>query len=514
MPKMKPEKYWIATYSAHTDILKRLIGADGEIVKLCVDGGGLRAPKGAFSLAKKVIVPKETLHAKILLKECGKKTPLVWLWTGNMRKATFESQNILLSLRLTKGGNILKPWFSKPKRSLIFKSNGNSIIKIFSQREKMENLWGELKSSILGTVGQDLTNCKLYAFSPWGSKKFVDSVFNIGEKRFSEINLYTRFEEKTESIWIDYDPTLKSKNEQECVINRMTAEKSGVFPHMKCMINTKKDKLIWTYIGSANFTEKAMFKKTHSNIEYALLFEGLPYQTDELKKLFKYLTKIYVDSNGKGWKERKPNNSNYVSVDDEDKALKDEQDFNESLVDDGYRDFCKKIYPLLESEKIQKGMDAHYKRKGEKNWDEWLLISNSYKIKINSIDNYYHILAKENTKKKKNFIYEIDVPRNIKDKPPINSDMAKEMLKELVLVSSPQSKGKGEQNKEDSNYFSTNHINVRFLAQKYFDSNGNIKKEEVEKTYNKLKKLQDVNINDPYKTMIAIWTNLIKVLRG
>ena len=292
------------------------------------------------------------MHAKILLKENGSQKPCIWLWTGNIRAVAFESQNILLSLPLDKKKNLLKTlksWFSELDASLIFRSNGISITDVFKQRTR--NLWGEIERSISNTLKtNDSTDCKLYAISPWGSAKFIQTIFG---KKFSEINLYTRYEDKTEPLWIDFNP---SSDNNEIIVNRMTANKSGIFPHMKCMFITKKDKLVWTYIGSANFTKKAMFDGNNtSNIEYALLFEGENFQKKELKNLFKNLTEEYKDSNGKGWRKRKQiREINDAEGDESNQSLRYEQDFNESITDDGYRTFFRKIYPILKLKKNQK----------------------------------------------------------------------------------------------------------------------------------------------------------------
>lgn len=504
MPKKSP-KYWIATYSAHTDILKQIIGDQGEIVKLCVDNGGLRAARGAFSLANKIKYPKSrTLHAKILLKENGSQKPCIWLWTGNIRAATFESQNILLSLPLDKKKKslkTLKSWFSELDASLIFRSNGISITDVFKQRTR--NLWGEIERSISNTLKtNDSTDCKLYAISPWGSAKFIQTIFG---KKFSEINLYTRYEDKTEPLWIDFNP---SSDNNEIIVNRMTANKSGIFPHMKCMFITKKDKLVWTYIGSANFTKKAMFDGNNtSNIEYALLFEGENFQKKELKNLFKNLTEEYKDSNGKGWRKRKQiREINDAEGDESNQSLRYEQDFNESITDDGYRTFFRKIYPILKLKKNQKKMDKHYREYGKKDWLE--LDGGKFKIKIDSIDNYYHILAKEN---KKNLVYEIDFERSIEEEVPIDSEYAQSILNSLT--SSTQPKGKGSKGHGEIEFSSEKFINIRFIAKQYIDKKGKIRCKEVNETYDKLKKIQKANLTGSTKTMNSIWWNMIKALQ-
>lgn len=503
MPKKSP-KYWIATYSAHTDILKQIIGNQGEIVKLCVDNGGLRAARGAFSLANKIKYPKSrTLHAKILLKENGSQRPCIWLWTGNIRAATFESQNILLSLPLDKKKKTLESWFSKLDASLIFKSNGISITDVFKQSTR--NLWGEIERSISNTLKtNNPTDCKLYAISPWGSAKFIKTIF---EKKFSEINLYTRYEDKTEPLWIDFNP---SSDNNEIIVNRMTANKNGVFPHMKCMFITKNDKLVWTYIGSANFTKKAMFDKNiTSNIEYALLFEGEKSQKKELKKLFKNLTEEYKDSNGKSWEKRKLNTeTNNIERDESYQSLRNEQDFNENVTDDGYRVFFRKIYPVLKLKKNQIRMDKHYWEYGKKEWLELGKGKDIFKIKIDSVDNYYHILAKEN---KKIPIYEIDFERSIEDEAPIDSEYAQSVLNSLT--SSIQPKGKGSKEPGEIELSSEKFINVRFLARQYFYKNGKIKRKEVNETYKKLEKIQKAYLSEPAKTMNSIWWNMIKALQ-
>lgn len=513
---LKKNKYWIASYSAHADILQRIVGENGNIEKLCVDCGGLRAPRGAKyrqGLLKNLVLPSRTLHAKILLKESDCKKYEIWLWTGNMRKATFESQNILLSFPIQKSIDKLKKWFAEPKDNLIFKTDGEYITDFFMQTES--NLWSELENSIKKYVGENLYDCNLYAISPWGSAAFVNSVIELG---FNEINLYSRYEDDCIPMWIDSFCSNRATK-------GWTANKSGIFPHMKCMFITKIDKngqetLVWTYIGSANFTKKAMFDKgKNSNIEHALLFEE---KKDNrcLNELFKSLTYCYSDSKEKGWMKRTLKTSLFKDgkYDESEDSLADERDVYENIENNERRKFCQEMLPILSQKSVQKRLDAFYKIKHKKP-NEWYKLSwykKIYEIKINSIDDCYHVMARIS---KESPIYDMDVPRIIEDDVPLNVTDAENLLNGLLVYANLNTNA-NERKKENPNdiEFKQNisSLNVRFLAKNFFDNKGNLKKRNVENVYNSLKKIDAISekLDESYRIMYNVWWNMIKTLKG
>ena len=147
----KDIKYWIASYSIHAQILDNILsGSNGEVHQLWVNAGGLRAPRMKYKnlgMLKNTHFSEKTLHAKVVLREFEKKSSEIWLWTGNFRKATFESQNILLSFPINNDLGKLKRWYSNPSNSILFYSNGKTISKIdFVKEEKC--LWDYFVASM------------------------------------------------------------------------------------------------------------------------------------------------------------------------------------------------------------------------------------------------------------------------------------------------------------------------------------------------------------------------------
>lgn len=253
---------YIATYSAHASILESL-AKDGVIKKLLIDAGGLKMPYGSFSEPNlfnnySAVTGKTTLHAKIILKDYGNDA-VVSLWTGNLRCSTKEDSNLFFNLNISeKWKKELIKWFNcdKKRKSLFFYADklGENVKTILPLPPKA-CFWNELSKSMPNKEKIQ----HIYAFSPWGSRKFIDELL----KKTNNISLYTRRER---GVWADY---ALYKNNVEADVYK--AKVGAPFPHFKAIFVTDKNKkLIWSYVGSANFTEAAMFKG--ENIEYGLIF--------------------------------------------------------------------------------------------------------------------------------------------------------------------------------------------------------------------------------------------------
>lgn len=253
---------YIATYSAYASILESL-AKDGVIKKLLVDAGGLKMPSGSFSepnlFDNYSAVTDKILHAKIILKDYGKNA-VASLWTGNLRQSTIDDTNLFFNLNISKKWKKeLIKWFNsdKKRKSLFFYADklGRNVETILPLPPKVY-FWNELSKSMPSKEKIQ----HIYAFSPWGCHKLIDALL----EKTNNISLYTR----QKGLWTDY---VFSKNNVEAEVYK--ANENAPFPHFKAIFVTdKKEKLIWSYVGSANFTEAAMFKD--KNIEYGLIFRS------------------------------------------------------------------------------------------------------------------------------------------------------------------------------------------------------------------------------------------------
>lgn len=149
--------YFISMYSAHASIVENLIGKNGKIVKLLIDAGGLKAPKGSYS--NKAMFnnyspeTNRTLHAKIIYLD---KLKTLSLWTGNLRKHTLTDQeNIIITKTLSKeNSKVVKSWFydSPKKEHLIINIVQDKIRKVVCSK----SIWNSFKANL-----EKLTDDKL-----------------------------------------------------------------------------------------------------------------------------------------------------------------------------------------------------------------------------------------------------------------------------------------------------------------------------------------------------------------
>ena len=531
----KTIEYWIASYSVHAQVLDNLLSESNGIVrKLCVNAAGLRAPRMVYrnsDMLKKTFFPERTLHAKVLLRKRSDFSE-VWLWTGNLRKATYDSQNILLSLPI---GNPyvsqLENWFKAPSCNLAFYSDGKQITD-FKPLENEKCLWCYIKDSMCRIVNND-DDYRLYAFSPWGSATFIK---NVSELDFLlDCKFYTRNEDENVHLWVD-----KAENGHAFVPRRKW------FPHFKCMFLTKikrnpktneeiSETLVWTYIGSANFTYAAMFNKGKSaNIEHALFFEGANANKENIK-LYEYLTDAKNDESSKClWKKRKTFGKESLKIEkddfDESSQEKDEEnDWQESLSNFDNFDsisFWQKYINILMDENVQSKLDEAYQ-----NNTDWIggAIGRrpGISVKVLSVDNLcFHVLAHENTRKPSG-LYERDIPRIIDDDLPLSCDDACAEIDDLFKGESFDKKINGLRVDEfpesvDESSSSPN-INVRFQPGLFYKKvkNGRLELDRalLNRVFDKLDNIKKrcdkgiLTLKSPYDIFLSIWYPMVKKLR-
>lgn len=490
---------YIATYSAHATILEKLAtNLNAEIKKLYVSYGGFKAPKGSYDRSnhKKLFggyqPSKNILHAKVILNDLGKDSS-IWIWTGNLRKSTNTSQNILLSLPInSKNKKCVTQWFSNlPEEHLIVNVEKNGVESI----ETTSKLFRHLEDCINALEDEGLN---AHVFSPWGSSKFLKDLSLL--KKIKKINVYTR--NVLNSCWVDF------KNEK--IGNRFIANDLIPFPHMKCLFLTNGDgKVVWAYIGSANFTKAAMYG--NKNVECAAIFKDFSV-CERISDVFKKL------QTKKLWNKREGGKSG--DYDDSDKL--DEEDWFGSTLDStkGFEQRClirdAEIY--FSKDNVQRKLEkiyTAYKGGGE------TFSSCPFKFKITSIDEYYHLLV---CRKKKGDWVEVDVERKIKGEPPesiLEASAGVTQLFNLVVFGTPETgKLRGPQNPDDDDPPNGNNknidkkrafVNIRFPIEK-IAKNVKLKKKIIEQA-EKIKKTDLKNFPESDKKLLSNWLPLIERLK-
>lgn len=373
---------YIATYSVYASILESL-AKDGVIKKLLVDAGGLKMPSGSFSepnlFDNYSAVTDKILHAKIILKDYGKNA-VASLWTGNLRQSTIDDTNLFFNLNISeKWKKELIKWFNsdKKRKSLFFYADklGRNVETILPLPPKVY-FWNELSKSMPSKEKIQ----HIYAFSPWGCHKLIDALL----EKTNNISLYTR----QKGLWTDY---VFSKNNVEAEVYK--ANENAPFPHFKAIFVTdKKENLIWSYVGSANFTEAAMFKG--ENIEYGLIFPS--------EKSNRAITDLFNRLKNKkfGWELNQPpeNHSNKDSGENSDENY------------DDYSEYCsvknfqerKKAHVLLSDERFTEiFLENIYSNEKKPN-------IKGFHITVDDADDYrFHLVIKG----KDGLQWEMDVPR-------------------------------------------------------------------------------------------------------
>ncbi|WP_407456510.1 hypothetical protein [Fibrobacter sp.] len=484
----KKNEFYIATYSAHCSLLNE-IAKKGDIKKIYVDAGGMSVPyslKDMDYLECFTPCTKKTLHAKIVL-EKNVNSNFVWLWTGNLRKATFESQNILMYLPISKGHlkTLENEWFGKvPENHIVFTTDGDKITNAeILPKDNKKNIWGALEESVNAcTDPGEITD--IYAFSPWGSKEFVKKGLDF----FSEakIHLYTRAEDAKNPLWVDYTP---KKNKDRVL--RFVSKKE--FPHYKCIFALSKKKIVWCYIGSANFTQSAFF--SNKNVEYALFFEKI---NDAIKELFNFI------SNEVNWCKRKPLSGNEQEYDEDGRQYNNEYAVNENFEE---RRISKAFQSYYTTKKSQKELDDAYAKdtvlsrkfcldesKKEKKYRFKVLYVGKYIYKILILDSGYCISISRTIKQ--------DYPLNASDENRIFDDLKKD----FDGTGKPLSKEKkGKQ--------LVHNRNLRFPIKYAMDP---ANKETIKRWFQSLSKIKEKDIRDEDNLkMYKIWFPLLKkIVKG
>jgi len=491
---------YIATYSAHATILEKLAtNLNAEIKKLYVSYGGFKAPKGSYDRSnhKKLFggyqPSKNILHAKVILNDLGKDSS-IWIWTGNLRKSTNTSQNILLSLPInSKNRKCVTQWFSNlPEEHLIVNVEKNGVESI----ETTSKLFNHLKDCINALDDEGLS---AYVFSPWGSSKFLKDLSSL--KKIKKINVYTR--NVLSNCWVDF------KNEK--IGNRFIAKDLTPFPHMKCAFLTNDSgEVVWAYIGSANFTKAAMYE--NKNVECAAIFKD-SVACEQIWDVFRELKAAKL------WEKRKCGKSG--DYDDSDKF--DEDDWVGSTLDStkGFeqRLLIRDAEIYFSKDNIQRKLERKYVAyKGE----ETFLPSCPFKFKITSIDEYYHLLVCRNNKK--DDWVEVDVERKIEEEPPesiLEASAGVTQLFNLVVFGTsgidksrdPKIPGDDDLPDESDGNLDKKRdfINIRFPIEK-IAKNKKLKK-EIYELAEKLKKTDMKILPEPDRKLLSNWLPLIECLK-
>lgn len=486
----KNSDYYIAMYSAHASIIENLIGENGRLRNLRVDGGGLKAPKGSYkdrSIFDNYLPEiKKTLHAKIIYLDRPK---ILSLWTGNLRKNTlYDQENIIVTQRLThRTGSTVKRWFAKHNQNkhLIVHVLKNGTTKV---HRSGDSIWENCQYSLDNLEFNSEDKLSLYAFSPWGSGHFVKNIAKkMKVKNLTKLCLYTRQESIENSIWID---TNIEKN-NDLSIERYTKKANTSFPHYKCIFITKKtgrkEKIVWFYIGSANLTKAAFFEK--KNIECAIIFE----KPD--KRLSKIFTKI---KNNNNWEERNPRKSKQKDINDsEDMEFQEEYDDHDNFL---IRKHSKLLCYELKQKKAQSALETFYTQCRQYP----LIIKNyKYKISISSIHaNMFDLIIDVG-----GYSFPLSIKRINSDV--IHSQKDINQLMEDLLMRPKISFGKNNNNKlKGSTNIGNISRNVRFpmfdfLSDKIFL---NKKRNILDKLKPEINRLSDSND----KNIINIWSQIIE----
>lgn len=340
--------YYIATYSAHASILENLLGKNGKMKKLLVDGGGLKANFGTFEDPKVfdnyVPVTDKTLHAKVIYLE---KTRVLSLWSGNLRKHTLKDQDNIFITKIISQLHAKKiiDWFNGQYKAnhLFVHFLGNSIKNIESKNSN--TVWSVLENQIKRISATQLA---VHAFSPWGSYTVIKKLL-LSNRSIKSLYLYTRNEPDENDCWL-YNDFESIREDVE--VKRFMRDDKMPFPHFKAIFITQKlpgtvVKIAFAYIGSANLTQAAITKK--DNIEFAALYKTIN-QGDEIYAIFKRL------SNPATWLQREKRQNRKQTdesrkVDDSDYASTDNFEI---------RQITKKIIKKYDSCSKQKELENAY----------------------------------------------------------------------------------------------------------------------------------------------------------
>ena len=494
-------KYSIATYSAHGTIIKNMVGSDG-LNCLCINCGGFRCPRNCIDMFEddvsmfknSVAITKKTLHAKVVLEEKDERVDL-WLWTGNMRQSTLDDRNVLLTIPLdTKNKQRTKKWFKKLASKKGILSNHLIYDERVGVSSPKQTMWDSISNSIKNALKGNKERLKVYACSPWGSKEFVDSLCKHPSLQGADISLFTRNVADKDVCWMDW-----AEDGVECNVS-----KDGPFPHYKMIFITREckgsEKIIWSYIGSANFTQSAMFSE--NNIEHAAFFY------DESKRFSDLLTDLKTK---KIWRKRKKITKK--------KKIPEEDRICESYDIDGFKylDAAKKLSFLYEKKSCQKVLDDCYKEelkstKQNRNVQIWNYKYGKCKFDfffLGDIDYAYHLRVQLDPK---DSWYNIDIPRIISESVPISPSTVNQKLSSLLDIPAKCKKEKGskkEKKNDNEKPKDVKRLNLRFPIERVVNDK-NVK-EKLKMNLAKVK-IAEGSFNDEQRKKFAIWSKLIENL--
>lgn len=490
----KMSKLFLATYSAHESILN-VLNQKCKIECLFVNAGGLRVPPGIRSdkpyLSKYSFVKGKTLHAKVAFFSEGNKKGIVWLWTGNLRKSTFESQNILMRFPIGKGINELGKWFSEGcEQHIVFKSDGGKIIKIPKLNKVKPTMWGNFKESLLNIESEKAWKAEddihIYIFSPWGAKKVVKEIRDFfGNAHFS---LYTQADENDENIWVDC-----SKEDE-----RYVASKNAKFPHFKCMFVCRGKELIWSYVGSANFTQSAMLGQ--KNVEHALFFEGKQHNNKEQQILLEQLKKLGWEKRDSEIKFDKKKEKEDPNVEQKYESRYDPQSFIEQGI-------ANKVLAEFSTKKNQKKLEESYAKKGK----GAKVKSKEYELEVIALE-WEQIYVR--VYPKKSLTFELSIPRkNVKTAPPVTQEDVSAKFDELdsIAFGNGNGGGGGGGGRKKGDGKKDKPMNVRFPME-FYKGDSEVAKEARSRALKIIAELRNQKLDNSQKLKLAIWSPLLKML--
>lgn len=166
------------------------------------------------------------------------------------------------------------------------------------------------------------------------------------------MSLYTRQASNKASLWIDTE--IKRRND-DLRIERYVKKDDTPLPHYKCVfitkkIGPKKELVMFAYIGSANLTEAAFFKK--GNIEFAAFFDKIRSGSE--------IDKIFNEIKNNNWEERIPLRSKNKSIDESEQGYGEIDNHQDNFE---IRNISKILCKKLKTKKWQKELEDSYRHK-------------------------------------------------------------------------------------------------------------------------------------------------------
>lgn len=477
--------YHIAMYSAHASIVESIIGNRGKVAKLLVDAGGLKAPKGSFT-DRKIFdnyepITSRTLHAKVIYLD---KPRILSLWTGNLRHNIWAQQaNIAITRKISKGhaSQVLR-WFNSCK-------NGKHLIVSIDNGEVRDiagtsnNIWSVFKSKCAKLAKRE-EPLSLYAFSPWGSHAFVREITRlIGSKNLRQVNLYTRPASERHPLWID--ATAKTTEE----LNRFTgkADSSSPFPHYKAVFLTEgkksSERVVFAYIGSANLTEAAIFKRI--NIEFGAFFSGIRKNSD-VEKIFHDIKKR------SNWEVREDPDTAKIKRDESDDVEEDGENTDNFQI----RRIAKKLCIKLALRKWQHALESAYT-----DTKPVKVLGCSVKV-ISILDGLFYLDVRFG-----HLFFDLSIKRDKRDPVLSGKDIEEHLVKLLLSKSDGNGWGGGGKKGQSENPAKKRYFNLKFPMRDCLSDKALLKEKAVI-----LKRLKSTTLSPEARTLVDMWEPIVSHL--